>query len=152
MLKRQHDWWSVCFRPSPAWVDLFKPIQTGRASPDQVSLKGGAPGNFQIKSGTKLFRELLHTRLGDTKQRNYPKCFVAESRIQDAGGSCLSFCCLRSFSTLSPSRRSPDGSRTRTPKRTTPACGNSVEAATTSGTVNLSWSSVSIGFKSWIYV
>lgn len=96
-----------------------------------------------------IFKELLRTRPGDTTQHSYPKCFVAESRIQDAGGSCLSLFCSRSFSTLSPSRRSLDGSRTRTLKHTTPACGRSVEAATTSGIVNLSWSSVSIEFKSF---
>lgn len=118
-------------------------IQTGLASPDQVSLRGGALGKFQIKTVLNTFGELLHTRAGDSEQRYFAECFVVESRIRGAGGSCLCSCCLRLFSTLSPSQRSLDGWRTRTPGRTTPACGSSAEAAASSGNVNPSWSSVS---------
>jgi len=126
-------------------------IETGQTSPIRFhcSLLGGAQEKFQIKSDRKTSRELLHTRLGDTQQHRYRKCFVVESRIPDAGGSCLSLFFSRSYSTLSPSRRSPDGSRTRTQKHTTPACGRNAEAATTSLNANLSWSFVSIGFESF---
>ncbi len=76
-------------------------------------------------------------------QETQAECFVVGSRIRGAGGSCLCSWCLRLFSTSSPSRRSLDGWRTRTPRRTTPACGSSAEAATPSGTASPSWSSVS---------
>lgn len=117
-------------------------IQTGLSSPDQVSVRGGALGKFQIKTGLNTFGELLHS-----EQRYCTECFVVDSRIRGAGGSCLCFCCLRLFSTLSRSQRSLDGWRTRTPGRTTPACGSSAEAAASSGTVNPSWSSVSTDYS-----
>jgi len=153
MLKKgEHDWWSVCVcvisvRPNPEDpLKQVKPLSSGFTVPFWV---GGAQEKFQIKSDRKTSRELLHTRLGDTQQHRYRKCFVVESRIPDAGGSCLSLFFSRSYSTLSPSRRSPDGSRTRTQKHTTPACGRNAEAATTSLNANLSWSFVSIGFESF---
>lgn len=70
-------------------------------------------------------------------------CSAVGSPTRAAGGSCPCSYSSPLFLTSSPSPPPPDGSRTRTPSPTTPVCGPSTGAGTTSGTASRSWRTVS---------
>lgn len=55
-------------------------IQTGLASPDQVSLRGGAPGKFQIKTGLNTPGQILHARAVDSSRM--VRCGISYPRLR----------------------------------------------------------------------